>query len=115
MQRPVKWVGTSLEDLRASPRAVRIDVGHALFAAQEGKIDPSAKPLKGFGGASVLEIMVSDQGSAWRVIYTVRFADAVYVLHVFKKKSTKGIKTPLREIDLVRRRLAEIERSYRER
>jgi len=96
--RPVKWIGTSLEDLRSSPRAVRIDVGHALFTAQEGKMDPAAKPLRGFGGASVLEIVASHQGSAWRVVYTVRFADAIYVLHVFQKKSTKGIKTPVREM-----------------
>jgi len=113
--RPVKWIGTSLEDLRSSPRAVRIDVGHALFTAQEGKMDPAAKPLRGFGGASVLEIVASHQGSAWRVVYTVRFADAIYVLHVFQKKYTKGIKTPVREMDFVRRRLAEVERYYRER
>jgi phage-related protein len=113
--KPVQWVGTSLEDLRSAPPAVRNDVGHALFAAQEGKIDPAAKPLKGFGGASVLEIVTSSQGGAWRVVYTVRFSDAIYVLHVFQKKSTKGIKTPLREIDLVRRRLAEAEEYHRER
>ena len=92
-----------------------MDVGHALFAAQEGKIDPAGKPLRGFGGASVLEIVASHRGGAWRVVYTVRFADAIYVLNVFQKKSTKGIKTPVREIELVRRRLAEAERYDRER
>jgi phage-related protein len=113
--KPIMWVGTSLKDLRSSPRAVRLDVGHALFAAQEGRMDPTAKPLKGFGGASVLEIVASHQRSAWRVVYTVRFADAIYVLHVFQKKSTQGIKTPVQEIDLVKRRLVEAERYYRER
>ena len=62
--KPIRWVGTSLRDLRTFPRSVRADVGHALFAAQQGKTDPAAKPLKGFGGASVLEIVASRHGSA---------------------------------------------------
>ncbi|HEX5423349.1 MAG TPA: type II toxin-antitoxin system RelE/ParE family toxin [Candidatus Acidoferrales bacterium] len=113
--KPVRWIGTSLRDLRSFPREVRIDIGHALFTAQEGKTDPAAKPLKGFGGASVLEIVTSHQGNAWRAVYTVRFQDAIYVLHVFEKKSTKGIATPQRVIDLIKQRLAEAERDYRER
>ena len=94
--KPVRWVGASLRALRSFPRTVRIDIGHALFAAQEGKIDPAAKPLKGVGGASVIEIVASHHGNAWRAIYTVRFQDAIYVLHVFQKKSTKGIATRTR-------------------
>ena len=113
--KPVRWIGASLRDLRSFPREVRIDIGHALFAAQEGKTDPAAKPLKGFGGASVLEIIASHHGNAWRAVYTVRFQDAIYVLHVFQKKSTKGIATPTREIDLIKQRLVEAERDYRER
>lgn len=113
--KPVRWIGTSLRDLRSFPRAVRLDVGHALFTAQEGKTDPAAKPLKGFGGASVFEIVASYQGNAWRVVYTVRFQDAIYVLHVFQKKSTKGITTPTREIDLIKRRLEEAARDFKER
>jgi phage-related protein len=111
--KPVRWVGTTLRDLRSLPRPVRIDIGHALFTAQEGKTDPAAKPLKGFGGSSVLEIVASHHGNAWRAVYTVRFEDAVYVLHVFQKKSTKGVTTPVREIELIRRRLAEAERDHR--
>lgn len=111
----VRWVGTSLRDLRSFPRAVRIDIGHALFTAQEGQTDPAATPLKGFGGASVLEIVASQGGNAWRAVYTVRFQDAIYVLHEFQKKSTKGIATPAREMNLIRQRLAEAERDYRER
>jgi phage-related protein len=111
----VRWIGTSLRDLRFFPSSVRVDIGHALFAAQEGKTDPAAKPLKGFGGASVLEIAASHHGNAWRAVYTVRFQDAIYVLHVFQKKSTKGVATPVREIDLIKRRLVEAERDYRER
>ena len=111
--KPVRWIGTSLKDLRSFPNAVRVDIGHALFAAQEGKTDPAAKPLKGFGGASIIEIVASHRGNAWRAVYTVRFQDAIYVLHVFQKKSTQGIATPAREIELIRQRLAEAERDYR--
>ena len=113
--KPVRWIGTSLRDLRSFPRAIRIDIGHALFAAQQGKIDPAAKPLKGFGGASVLEIVASHHGNAWLAVYTVRFQDIIYVMHAFQKKSTKGIATPTREITLIKQRLAEAERDYRER
>ncbi|MGH9691619.1 MAG: type II toxin-antitoxin system RelE/ParE family toxin [Candidatus Acidiferrales bacterium] len=113
--KPVRWIGASLRDLRSFPREVRIEIGHALFTAQEGQIDPAAKPLKGFGGASVLEIVSSHHGNAWRGVYTVRFHDAIYVLHVFQKKSTKGIATPTREIDLIQRRLVEAEQDYKER
>jgi phage-related protein len=63
------------------------------------------KPLKGFGGAAMLEIIASHHGNAWRAVYTVHFQDAIYVLHVFQKKSTKG--TPMRDIDLIKQRLAE--------
>jgi phage-related protein len=113
--KPVRWLGSSLRDLRFFPRPVRVDIGHALFTAQEGQTDPAAKPLKGFGGASVLEISASCHGNAWRAVYTVHFQDVIYVLHVFQDKSTKGIATPTREIDLIKRRLGEAERDYRER
>ncbi len=113
--KPVRWMGTSLRDLRASPRSVRSDIGQALFTAQKGQTDPAAKPLKGFGGASVVEIVASHHGNAWRAVYTVRFQDAIYVLHVFQKKFTKGIATRAREINLIQQRLGEAERDFRER
>ena len=113
--KPVRWIASSLRDLRGCPYAVRVEIGHALYAAQQGAVDPAAKPLKGFGGASVLEISASHQGDAWRAVYTSRYHDAIYVLHVFQKKSTKGIATPLREIELIKRRLAEAERDYQRR
>src|SRR5258708_19703294 len=96
--KPVRWIGTSLRDLRSFPSSVRIDIGHALFTAQEGKTDPAAKPLKGFGGASVIEIVASHHGNAWRAVYTVRFQNAIYFFHVFQKKSTKGIPPPTSQI-----------------
>src|SRR6266849_1943943 len=113
--KPVRWFGTSLKDLRSFPSAVKIEIVHALYTAQEGKTDPAAQPLKGFGGASVLEIVASHHGNAWRAVYTVSFQAAIYVLHVFQKKSAKGIATPKRQIDLIKQRLAEAERDYRER
>lgn len=109
----VRWVGTSLEDLRSFPEPVRLEIGYALFAAQQGTLDPAAKPLKGFGGASVVEIVAAHQGNAWRAVYTVRFRDAVYVLHAFQKKSTKGIATNAKDIERIKMRLAEAERDYR--
>jgi phage-related protein len=113
--KPVRWVGTSLRELRSFPTSVKREIGHALFTAQQGETDPAAKPLKGFGGAGVIEIVASHRGNAWRAVYTVRFRDTIYVLHVFQKKSTKGIATPDREMDMVRRRLAEAERDDGER
>ncbi len=113
--KPVRWVGSSLKDVRSFPRAVRGDVGAALFAAQKGETDPSAKPLRGFGGPGVMEIVTSHIGDTWRSVYTTRIQEAVYVLHAFQKKSKTGIATPKKEIDLVRRRLAEAEKDHRER
>jgi phage-related protein len=109
----VRWIGSSRRDVQAFPQSVRREVGQALYAAQAGEIDPAAKPLRGFGGGSVLEIVTSHRGDTWRSVYTVRFADAVYVLHAFQKKSKKGIATPKPELDLIRQRLAEAERDYR--
>jgi phage-related protein len=108
-------MGTSLRDLRSFPCAARLDIRYALFAAQQGKTDPAVKPLKGFGGASVLEIIVSHHGNAWRKVHTVRFSDAIYVLHAFQKKSAKGIGTPARVIEVINQRLANAEADYRER
>src|SRR3954452_10927142 len=81
-ERPLVWIGSSRKDVRAFPAEVRRDIGYALYAAQHGQIDPSAKPLRGFGGARVLEIIAQHSGDTWRAVYTVRYADAVYVLHI---------------------------------
>jgi phage-related protein len=115
MDRPIIWVGSSRKDLRGFPREVRRNIGQALYAAQQGDTDPAAKPLHGFGGASVVEIVADDRGGAWRGIYTIRYAEAIYVLHAFPKKSKRGIATPKKDLDLIRLRLAEAERFHRER
>jgi phage-related protein len=91
------------------PKSVRREVGQALYAAQCGEDYPSVKVLKGFGGRSVLEIVSLHDTNAFRAVYTIRFDDAIYVLHAFQKKSKKGVATPKRDIDLIRRRLAEAE------
>jgi len=113
--KPLRWVGPSRSDVKAFPRAVRSEIGQALYAAQRGETDPAAKPLKGFRGRSVLEIVAPYDGNTWRTVYTVRFADAIYVLHAFQKKSKSGIATPKREIDLVHKRLADAERDHQKR
>lgn len=100
------FVGTSQHDVRAFPDAVRKLVGFALYRAQEGETHPNAKPLQGFGGAGVLEVIADNDGNTYRTVYTVRLTAAVYVLHAFQKKSVRGIRTPQHEMDLVRSRLA---------
>jgi phage-related protein len=112
--KPVFWEGSSRKDLRRFPKAVRLVVGQALFDAQTGKKHPDAKPLKGFGGAGVLEVVEDDDGNTYRAVYTVKFAGVVYVLHAFQKKSKRGSKTPVREIEKVRNRLKEAEKHHAE-
>lgn len=112
--KPVIWIGSSLDDLRELSESVQDEIGYAIYFAQQGRRHSSAKILKGFGGAGVLEVVENDAGGTYRAIYTVKFAGVVYVLHVFQKKSKKGIKTPASEIDLIRRRLLAAESHYRE-
>lgn len=97
-------VGSSRSDLLEFPVDVRGVVGYALYQAQVGLKHRDAKPLKGLGG-NILEISSRHDGDTFRVVYTVRFKLAVYVLHVFQKKAKRGIATPKQEIDRVRRRL----------
>ena len=112
--KPVFWVASSRKDLKKFPKGVRQAVGQAVFDAQMGGKHPSAKPLKGFQGAGVLEVVEDDNGSTYRAVYTVKFAGAVYVLHAFQKKSKKGSKTPSAEIEKVRTRLKEAAKHYAE-
>jgi phage-related protein len=110
--KPLFWMRSSRKDLKNFPLAVRRTMGFALFQAQTGGKHVDAKPLRGFGGAGVLEIVQDDDGSAFRAVYTVKFAGAVYVLHAFQKKSKKGVKTPKTELDLIRTRLKAAEEHY---
>ena len=107
------FVGSSREDLREFPDEVKQDIGYALFEAQQGRKAASAKPLKGFGGASVLEVVEDCRSGTYRAVYTVRFHKVIYVLHCFQKKSRRGIETPKEELELVLRRLQAAEEDYR--
>jgi len=112
--RPLLWIASSKRDYRKFPPPVQDDLGFELFLAQTGQHSPSAKPLKGLG-SGVVELVEDFDGDTYRAVYTVRFGDAVYVLHAFKKKSKWGNKTPQGDIDLVRRRLKDAEQDYAER
>ena len=107
------FIGSSREDLRDFPEEVKQDIGYALFEIQKGVKPLSAKPLKGFGGAGVLEIVENFAGGTYRAVCTVRFEKVIYVLHCFQKKSKHGIKTPQQEIELIKRRLHAAEEDYR--
>ncbi len=113
--RDVVWVGPSRRDLKAFPSEVQDATGFALYWAQRGERHPNSKPLKGFGNAGVLEIVEYFDGDTYRTVYTVRMRTAVYVLHAFQKKSTRGIATPQRESELIKTRLAWAERIEAER
>ena len=110
----VHFVGTSNKDLRALPKSARAIFGYAILLAEYGLKHPDAKPLKGFGGAGVLEVVEELDGDAYRAVYTVKFGDVVYVLHAFKKKSKVGSKTPPRDMELIIKRLKEAEQHYRQ-
>ena len=105
-ERPLEWIGSSYKDLLALPVEVRRFFGFALSLAQSGDRHDAAKVLRGFGGAGVLEVVEDDVGGTYRAVYTVKFAEAVFVLHCFQKKSKRGIATPKEEMDIVHARLA---------
>ena len=99
--KPCIFVGASRRELKSLPAEVRGEFGHALYEAQCGGEPVAAKVLKGFGGRGVLEIVEDFDGSTYRAVYTVRFSSKVFVLHVFQKKSKRGIATPKRELELI--------------
>ena len=101
----IYWVASAKDDLNDMPATVQDTFGFALHLAQAGHKHPDAKPLKGFGGAGVLEVVESRQSYAYRAVYTLKVADAVYVLHCFQKKSTTGAETPKPDMELIRDRL----------
>ncbi len=110
--KPVFGVGSSHKDLQELPPKVRKTFGFALWQAQIGRTHQAAKPLKGFGGAGVLEVVEDHDGSTYQAVYTVRFAGAVYALHVFQKKSKTAVKTPKQAIELIRKRLKAAEEHH---
>ncbi len=103
--KPVVWIGSAYDDWKTFPDDVQDVMGYALHLAQSGEKAESAKPLKGFKGASVLEIVDNFDTDTYRAIYTVKHQGVVYVLHAFQKKSKKGIATPQSDIKLIEQRL----------
>jgi phage-related protein len=109
----VRWIGSSLKDLRSFPDDVKRTIGYGLYRAQLGFKATSAKPLVGFGSAGVVEIVDDHKSGTYRAVYPVRFSQLVYVLHVFQKKSKHGIATPRSELDLIQKRLKLAEEDYK--
>jgi phage-related protein len=103
-EKPLHWIGSAKKDLLGFPEAVVDDIGYALGVVQQGGLPPSAKPWKG-EGPGVFELVEDQRGGTWRAVYTVRFEEAVYVLHCFQKKSPSGVRTARTDIDLIRERL----------
>lgn len=104
-EKPLKWIASSHKDLMALSADVRRFFGFALSLAQAGDRHDAAKVLKGFGGAGVLEVVESDVGGTYRAVYTVKFQEAVFVLHCFQKKSKSGVATPKEDMDIIHARL----------
>lgn len=113
--KPLEFVGSARKDLRARPDVVRQTFGKALLRAQLGRKSEIAKPLKGYRGAGVLELVEDYDTDTYRAVYTVRFTEMIYVLHVFQKKSRSGIATSARDLELIKTRLKKAEELYAER
>lgn len=113
-QRECLFLGSTRKDILGLPDEVRQHFGFALHQVQCGDEPLDAKALKGFGGRSILEIVKDYDSDTFRAVYTVRFAEAVYVLHVFQKKAKKGAETPKHDIELVKQRLRDAEEHYRQ-
>ncbi|MNV67960.1 hypothetical protein D3C71_1607850 [compost metagenome] len=106
----LEWIGSAKKDLFAMPEDVKRTFGFALHLAQVGQKHISTKVLKGFGSAGVLEVVENSTGGTYRAVYTVKFGNAVYVLHCFQKKSTSGIATPKPDMEIIRERLKAAEK-----
>ncbi len=112
--KPLLWASSSKKDLMAMPEDVITNFGYGLYQAQMGKHPEIAKTLAGFGGASVIELVQDYKGGTFRAVYTVKFSDAIVVLHAFQKKSKSGIKTPKQDMELIHSRLKLAEEIYKE-
>ena len=101
----LEWISSSRKDLREFPETVQDEIGDALQVAQEGDKHPKAKPLRGREFSGVMEIRSNYERNTSRAVYATKIGDKIYVLHAFQKKSKKGIATPKKEINLIKRRL----------
>lgn len=113
LPKPIEWIGSSKKDLSALPGEVKGVFGQALYEAQTGSKHQDAKPMKGFGGSGVLEIVDDYDGDTYRAVYTVKFEGVIYVLHAFQKKSKMGKETPQHDVELIKSRLKLAEQHYK--
>lgn len=113
-EKEIVWIASSYKDLMDLPQKVRQFFGFGLSLAQFGDRHESAKTLKGFGGAGVVELIEHDEGGTYRAVYTVKFEEAVFVLHCFQKKSKSGIATPQTDLEIIRSRLKIAEETAKE-
>jgi phage-related protein len=113
-EKTILWIGSSKKDLMAMPSDITADFGFGLYQAQIGALPDIGKPLRGFHGASVIELCLDGRDGTFRAVYTVRFKDAIVVLHAFQKKSKSGIGTPPKDIELIHSRLKIAEEIYKE-
>ena len=113
LSRPVVWVRAALKDFEKFPAQAQDDIRFALTVAAEGGKSGLAKPLRGLG-SGVFEVALAHRGDAFRVIYVVQLVDELWVVHAFQKKSTKGIKTPKHEIDLIADRVKRLKQMLKE-
>lgn len=112
--KPLVWIGSTKKDLKTFPEEVQDLLGYALYLAQMGGKHPDSKPLKGFGGTGVLEIVDDYRGDTYRAVYAVKLREVVYALHAFQKKSTTGIATPKHDIDLIKQRLKQAQELHKQ-
>jgi phage-related protein len=110
-RKPVAWIGASQKNYKAFPDDVQDVMGFALDTAQCGLTPAIAKPFKGLGGG-VFELVDDYRTDTYRAVYTVRFAEIVYVLHAFQKKSKKGIATPQKDVELIKKRLRDAQNHH---
>jgi phage-related protein len=113
VQRPVVWLGDSKKSIREFPDGAQKLLGDELQLMQFGGMPRDAKPFKGVG-SGVLEIALRHASEAYRVVVALQIGSRIYVLHAFQKKSKKGIETPRRDVELIKRRYAEAQELARE-
>ena len=112
-KRRIDYIGSSFKDLNKLPQEVKAIFEFGIMQASRGEKHIQSKPLKGFGGASILEIVEDHKSGTYRAVYTVRFKNSIYVLHVFQKKSKQGRETPKQDIELIKQRLKRAELDYK--
>jgi phage-related protein len=110
--RPISWIKAARKDFEKFPVEAQDSCLAALADAVEGGKSEFAKPLHGLG-TGVMEIALPYRGNAFRVVYALQLADAIWVVHAFQKKSTHGIRTPPHEIELVKSRLRQVREMLR--